>query len=231
MCFDDELNGAAQRYYLVSLRLAAEAGDDVGSSIVLRALSVQARALGHHRQALHLAEAAVRTASRVAPARTRAFLLGQLAVADAATGDRRAAGTHLLAAGRHLEQVGDDSIPVGAYHPSSLAHQQAAVAAFSGDRHAAIAALQDSIRHRPALERRSRAITLARLAELQLRDGDLSQAVESWGRFLCEYPHLRSRRADTAFATLRASVRPHQDNVLARALAKRAASMNRQWRC
>lgn len=225
LCFDDELHGVAQRYYLASLRLAAEAGDNVGYGIALRALSVQARLLGHNQRSLALAEAAVRATSRVAPAQIRAFLLGQLAVADAATGDQRAAATHLIAAEQHLERAGTPTDPVGAYHSSSLAHQHAAVSAYCGDRRAAVVALQESIRHRPVGERRSRAITLARLAELQIRDGRLDQACDTWDRFLNDYPHLRSRRADTAFATLRANIRTHQKNPTVRALSQRVAIM------
>ncbi|MGC7101093.1 tetratricopeptide repeat protein [Amycolatopsis lurida] len=225
LCFDDELHGVAQRYYLASLRLAAEAGDNVGYGIALRALSVQARLLGHNQRALALAEAAVRATSRAAPAQTRAFLLGQLAVADAATGDQRAAATHLIAAEQHLERAGNPTDPVGAYHSSSLAHQHAAVSACSGDRRAAVVALQESIRHRPVGERRSRAITLARLAELQIRDGRLDQACDTWDSFLNDYPHLRSRRADTAFATLRANIRTHQKSPTVRALSQRVAVM------
>lgn len=88
MCFDDEVHGSAQHYYLTSLRLGAEGGDPYGYAIALRALSVQAHHLGHHLQALDLAEAGVRTASTRIPPHSSAFLLGQLAVAHAAVGNR-----------------------------------------------------------------------------------------------------------------------------------------------
>jgi hypothetical protein len=226
MCFDDELHGAAQRYYLVSLRLAADSGDIVGYAVTLRALSVQAHALGHHQLAADLAESAVRTAVRSAPAHTRAFLLGQLAVVTATTGDRHAAVAHLSAAEHNLERAAVPTGPVGAYHPASLAHQHAAVAACFGDRHSAITALQNSIRHRPAHERRARAITLTKLAELQLAEGRLEQACATWARFLDDYPQLRSGRANTALATLRSRALPHRNNPVARALLRRAATVS-----
>ena len=223
MCFDDELHGVAERYYLTSLRLAAEAGDPVCYAAGLRQLSVQARLLGHVQPAVHLAEAAVRTAKRTATPATCAFLAGQLAVANAANGDRHTAMTHLAQAEHELQRSGSTASPVATYHPASLAHQHAAVAACLGDRREAAAALTRSIRHRPAGERRSHAITLARLAELQWTDGHLDQACHTWHHFLDIYPPLCSRRATTALANLRAATRPHQHVPAVRALRQRAA--------
>ncbi|GLZ30095.1 hypothetical protein Lesp02_22850 [Lentzea sp. NBRC 105346] len=224
MCFDDELHGSAQQYYLTSLRLAAEGGDGYGYAIALRALSVQAHHLGHHPQALDLAESSVRTAS-AAPAHSRAFLLGQLAVAQAAVGNRRDAMATLAAADRHLARSSNSSPAVGAYHPASLAHQHAATAVSLGDRATAIRALASSLRCRPPHERRSRAITLAQLAELQIAEGRLERACSTWQDFLDDYPLLSSRRADRAMASLRAHARAHQRNPVARALLERARSL------
>ncbi len=227
MCFDDELHGLAQHYYLASLRLAAEGGDPIGYALTLRALSVQARSLGHHRRAVDLAETAVRTATSRATPRVRAFLLGQLAVAHAADGNRHDALAALAAAERHLTRAGRHTPGVAAYHAGSLAHQRAAATACLGDRRIAIKALETSLRHRPAEERRSRVITLARLAELQLTDGRLEQACHTWHRFLDDYPNLRSRRADTALRTLRARTCPNQNHPAVRGLLRRATAAER----
>ncbi|MCI2415822.1 hypothetical protein MOQ72_00160 [Saccharopolyspora sp. K220] len=94
----------------------------------------------------------------------------------------------------------------------------------SGDRPAAIAALRTSVRHRPNCERRSRAITLARLAELQLADGQLERACDTWHQFLDDYPYLSSRPADAALAALRSCVRPFAANPVAGVLLHRAAT-------
>jgi transcriptional regulator with XRE-family HTH domain len=225
MCFDDQLHGAAQRYYRTSLWLTAEAGDATGHAVTLRGLSAQARLLGHHRQAVDLAEAAVRTGLGSTSPQIQAFLLGQFAVATAAVGDHRAAIAHITRAEQFLHRSDSTPKSVGACHPASLAHQQAAVAACLGDRRGAVAALESSIRHRPAGERRSRAITLARLAELQFAGGQLEKACHTWHRFLDDYPDLRSGRADRAFAHLRACTRPHGSDSVARQLRLRAASL------
>lgn len=225
MCFDEQLHGAAQRYYRTSLWLTAEAGDATGHAVTLRGLSAQARLLGHYRQAVDLAEAAARTGLGSPSPQIHAFLLGQFAVATAAAGDHRAAITHLTKAEQSLDRSDGTPKSVGACHPASLAHQQAAVAACLGDRRGAVTALESSIRHRPAGERRSRAITLARLAELQFAGGQLETACHTWHRFLDDYPDLRSGRADRAFAHLRASTHPHESNSVARQLRLRAASL------
>ncbi|WP_158895703.1 tetratricopeptide repeat protein [Amycolatopsis anabasis] len=226
MCFDDELHGAAQRYYLTGLQLSGEAGDATGYAVTLRALSVQARLLGHHREAVNLAESAARVTTKVST-ETRAFVYGQLAVANAANGDQRSAHECLGAAEKQLERVSSARTPVGAYHPAALSHQHAAIRACTGDRRGAITALTTSVRHRPIGERRSRAITLARLAELQLDDGQLEQACGTWERFLDDYPYLWSRRADTALHTLRARLRPHAKSTCARSLLTKATALSK----
>lgn len=225
MNFDEQLHGIAQRCYSTSLMIAAEGGDVAGYALALRALSVQARTLGHHRQAVDLAEAAVRSAARRVSPQTRAFLLGQLAVAHAAAGDRHNAVINLGLAERAFKQADLLPLPVGAYHGGSLAHQRAVVAACTGDRRGAITALEAASRHRPATERRSRAILLARLAELQAASGQLELACSTWTQFLADCPHLHSARIDAALANLRALTRPHQRNTSVRRLHEIVATL------
>ncbi|AGM07231.1 hypothetical protein [Amycolatopsis keratiniphila] len=227
LCFDDELHGAAQRYYLVAGRLSHAAGDALHYAISLRALSVQARMLGHRAAAVDLATTAARALPGDAPALTRAFLVGQVAAAEAAADDQRNAVTHLRAAETYLDQARDTSSPVGTYHPAALSHHHAAVRACLGERPAAVSALTRSLRHRPASERRARAITLARLAELHLDAGEVDRACQAWDQFLDDYPHLRSQRADTALVTLRARLRPHAAYPPARSVTHKAAEVSR----
>lgn len=222
MSFDDELHGVAQRYYLTALRLATENDDAASYALTLRAMSVQALALGHVREAVHLAEAATTSGRRCEPVR-QAFLYGQLAVARAADGDRHRALAVLSAAERRLEQATSQaSSPVGSYHPAALAHQQALVQELLKDQAGAITALHHSIAQRPAAERRSRALLSAHQARLRLERGSLDEAIAGWHRFLDDYPHLTSGRATTALRTLRACVRPHAANAQAKALLARA---------
>lgn len=230
MNFDEQFHGVAQRYYLTCLRMATEAADATTYALGLRALSVQARLLGHHRQAVDLAEGAVRAGPRATPPQTRAFLFGQLAVAHAAAGDRRAALTNLAVAKRYVDDGATDRPLLGAYHLASFAHQQAAVVACLGDRRGAAKALTVAIRRRPGSERRSRAIMLARLAEFQAADGQIELACRTWTEFLADYPHIQSARADAALANLRALVRPHQRNPAVRKLTHAVAALTVEGR-
>jgi tetratricopeptide (TPR) repeat protein len=227
MCFDDDQHALAQRYYRAALDLAVRNGDPAAYAIGLRALSVQARELGHHRPALQLAEVAASTGRRQFPPERQAFFLGQVAVAAAADGDRRGAIEALGAAERLLSKASSAGAAtmMGSYHPASLAHQQAAVCELLGDRRGAIDAMSASVRHRPPGERRSRAITTAWLAELQLAHGHLDEAVVTWHSFLDDYPYLRSGRATAALKRLRSMLRPHAANKSAARLLTQAAAL------
>ncbi|ADD41694.1 hypothetical protein [Stackebrandtia nassauensis] len=223
--FDDELHGTAQRYYHVAAELAREAGRPGPHAMALRALSVQARLLGHPRPALALAEASLSDAPTDCDPLTRAFLTGQLAVAHAADGDRYRA-LRQLSATEHWFAKGCDRVDAPmAYNHASLAHQKAAVLALLHQRPQAIAALELSVRQRPAHERRSRAITKARLAELQLSHGHLEQATATWHTFLDDYRCILSGRARSALAIMRASLRPYKNNRLAGEVLRRALAL------
>ncbi|WP_079181044.1 hypothetical protein [Streptomyces sp. CB00316] len=218
--FDMNHHAAAQRLYLTSVELAREAGDRIGYGIALRGLSVQAHALGHFAEAHHLAEQAVDVALRHAPPHQQAFFHGQLAVTLAGRGDVRHT-RHLTAADRCLERSPSGDTPVGAFHAGSLALQRAATAASRGDRHAAARALDLSLRHRPADERRSRALSLAELAETQLAVGHLERACRTWHEFLDVHPRVHSARADDRVRLLTAKARPYSGNPLVAALLGR----------
>lgn len=85
-----------------------------------------------------------------------------------------------------------------------------------------IRVLQQSIRHQPAQERQGRAHAYAVLARRQVALGHLDAACHSWGRFLDEYEHVSSARADDHFGTLRAAVRQHAKSRPVEELAERA---------
>ena len=231
MCFDDEQNAIAQRYYLVALKLSIENEDPVGYAVTLRAMSVQARTLGHVREALSLAEAAVASIADCddVPGLQRASLYGPLAVAAAAHGDRDAALSALTCAERLAAGVTEDSPERGFchYRAASHAYQDAAVRALLGDRPGAIRVLSESVRRRATDERRSRAITLASLAELHLDQGHLDESIAACHAFIDDYPPLRSSRVRSALTHLTARLRPHAANHSARQLLVRAAAVSR----
>ncbi|MEU9147801.1 hypothetical protein [Streptomyces sp. NPDC048349] len=224
LCFDGNQQGMAQAYYRAGLRLGQEAGDPGCWAPVLRSMSVQAHYLGHRKQAWELAGAAAREAGRL-PALQAAFVTGQLAVAEAACGDRRAALTHLAEAERLLERSDGQRAAIGDYHHAALAHQQAEALAALGDVRGAIAALGTSLRRRPPGERRARAVTLARLAELHLHQGHVERACATWHEMLDAVPQLDSARVDEALRRLRGRLQPVGGNRTARALLARARAL------
>ncbi|MFF1496490.1 hypothetical protein [Streptomyces sp. NPDC058304] len=223
LCFDSNQHGVAQAYYRAALRLGREAGDPQCHAPVLRAMSVQAHHLGHRTQALELAEAAAREAGRL-PALQAAFVTGQLAVAEAACGDRRAAVSHLAGAQRLLDRSAGQSAPIGDYHQAALCHQQAEALAALGDGRGAIAALGASLRHRPAAERRARAVTAARLAELHLGQGHLERACAAWHELLDVVPQLESARVTDALRRMRGRLRAVRASGVVRPLLERVAA-------
>lgn len=235
MYADDIRNGAAQSYHRAALRLAAEAGDRTVYASVLRTMSEHALEVGHRRAALRLAEAAARAAPADTPAHDRALLLAQLALAQAATGDGEGAAATLAEAERHRVPAPGAALR-GTALPSSrasFAHCRGRTLAALGDRAAAVAALRSSVEHHPATAHLHRALTHAELARLLLADGRLGEACTAWHRFLDDYPHLRSGRADRALAELRGNLRAHAAHPPARALLCRADAAGRRegpWR-
>lgn len=225
VCFDSGLHGLAQRYYLASLGVAEHSGDPALRATILRGMSVQAYSLRHVREALQLAEAANAYGKALPPARAAA-LAGQLAVASAANGLRREASAQLRRAESLLDECGSADEPVGAYHRSSLGHQTAEVLAAAGDRRGAIGVLASSIRQRPDGERRSRAVTVARLAHLQLDVGHLEAACRTVGQLCEDYPYLHSARVDDSLGALRMRLRPFSRNAEARATLGRISALS-----
>ncbi|MFC5802654.1 hypothetical protein [Streptomyces formicae] len=231
MHLDTQAQGLAQRYLTTSLRLALEADDRSTGAIALRVMSAQAHGLGHHREALDLAQSAARAAS-AAPAHVHAFALAQLAVAQAAGKDRNHALASLRRAERLAEPTGSPPGPFSSYAPSALAYQQAEALGQLGDHRAAVSALTTSANHRPPNEVRARALTRAQLAQNHLHLGHLDASCDAWQLFLDDYPHLGSGKADHALRTLRRQLAPHRryppaEVVLTRAYALSSRSVDR----
>ncbi|WP_162907055.1 tetratricopeptide repeat protein [Allorhizocola rhizosphaerae] len=220
-CFDEELHGAAQHFYRTAAHLAILAADFSTYAITLRAMSAQARLLGHDRKALRLAQDAVMVPAITCP-KTRAFLEGQLAVTHAANRHRDQAIMHLQKAERHLSNDPGTAVVVGGYDEAELAYHRAVVLALLGDRKGAIESLQRSIRLHPPSERRSKLLCLARLAELQLAYSQVDKAVATWHCFLDEYPGMDSGRVRSALAIMRERTRPFAHSVRFANLLRRA---------
>ncbi|WP_165964568.1 hypothetical protein, partial [Actinomadura sp. KC216] len=223
MSFDDHAQGPAQRFYRTSLLIASDGSRREEYAWALRAMSVQAHSLGHFRPALQLAESA---ASPRLSVLTRASVSAQAAVALASTGSRRRAVREIGKAEQLLDRALDTpSHSVGSYHRAALAFHKATVHAHLNEHRAALGALREALPLWSTAERRSRAITLARMAELELGQGMLEEAVATAHRFLDAYSQIHSARVREALTDLQARLRPYGKNHAARTLLQRAAQI------
>ncbi|WP_180268716.1 hypothetical protein [Streptomyces sp. Ru87] len=226
MYADDLRHGIAQQYHRAGVHLAAEAGDHLVGAVVLSGMGAHALDVGHCRQALRLTEAALRVAPARTPPGTRALLLTRLAPALASAGHRDRALASVAEAEEHCRRAADGGTP----GPAGVCDCSRALCAFAkgrtlaalGDRAAAVAALRQSLEHRPASACRWRALTHAEIARLLLADGRLEEACAAWHRFLDDRPQWRSARADRALAGLRRELRGHAAHPRAGAVLGRA---------
>ncbi|MEU4410790.1 hypothetical protein AB0F88_40320 [Streptosporangium sp. NPDC023963] len=178
MAMDAGEAGLAQRWYVQTVRLADEAGDRVLRATALRSMAVQARELGHDREALALADAAASALGGRAPGRTVAWVTGMQAEAHAGVADRQDALTLLRRTEAQLERV--DSLPeaewTGNYRRESLEHQTGLALTALGDHAAAATHYAASMETRRPVERRTRAVVGLRCAHAHLQAGDAERA-------------------------------------------------------
>lgn len=224
---DEQRHGLAQRAFLTAAELAEEGNDAVGVAVARRALSSQAHQLGHLRLGLDLAESACGAAPAGTPPSTRAFLYAGLAVTQASGGLRDRAWKTLGRAERELARVPSDMTScleppqgesVGAYQDAALLYQSAHVCGALGDRAGAVQELRASLHARPSGERRTRAVSHAELAELQLSRGRLEEACGAWQEFLDDAALVRSGRVRRARDRMPRLLRPYTRERCVRSL-------------
>ncbi|RAJ31268.1 hypothetical protein K353_06172 [Kitasatospora sp. SolWspMP-SS2h] len=198
--FDEWRHGEAQRWYRLSAALADEAADARALALALRALSVQALELGHPGPALDRAGAALRAGQHLPD--SRAFLLGQYAVALAARG-RPDDALRAVEGAEDALPGATASAPTGCYHAATLAYQRGEVHRRLGNLPAAVTSLRTSLRLRPGAERRSQALVHARLAETLAARGQLEEACASWQEFVSLRYQVDSARVERAAGRMR----------------------------
>ncbi|UCM91189.1 Tat pathway signal protein [Streptomyces marincola] len=213
MAFDNAEHAAAQRYFTLSLSLAAEADDAPMAGHVLRAMAHQAVELGHPGHAVRLARASVdgQRYTRAAP-RERALLGVVHARALASAGQPRAAAGALLRAEDDLAMAkpGDDEPGrVFFFGEASLAHETACVLRDTGDLAGAQREFRRSVRTRKASSfTRTHAVTLGYLGSVQARQGAIEEACATWARALDAMDGIRSARARQTVTEMRRALSP-----------------------
>ncbi|MEU6057761.1 tetratricopeptide repeat protein [Streptomyces sp. NPDC047097] len=222
-----ELRGLAQGYYAHAFRLAAEAGDAELSATALRGLTVQCIELGLRAEAVQLGEACVEQGRHVGNSRAIAYYESTLANAAAQDDDRRTATWHLAASEAAIGRpsaVGGESWAAH-YSPGRWAHDSGMVLSRLGDLDAAEEQLRLALDIHGLDRRRTRAIVLADLGTVRLRQGDLDGALATWSDFADCADGVRSVKVRAALRDMRVRLRRYPGSVEAQALRERAAQV------
>jgi hypothetical protein len=211
MAFDNSEHAIAQRYFAVAVKLAAEADDAPLAAHILRAMAHQAVDLGHHRQAVEIAEASLDGRRYEAASPRERSLIGVVhARALAVDGQRAAARRALLRAETDLASAtaGDDEPGrVFFFGEASLAHETACTLRDMGDLAAATKEFQRSVRTRKAATfTRTHAVTLGYLGAVQARSGSIEEACGTWSEALDAMDGIHSGRARQAVRDMRSSL-------------------------
>lgn len=228
MAQDEGNNGLAQRYYAHAYRLAAEAGDPELSATALRGLAVQAIDLGHRADALRISEKCVEQARNLDDSRAVSYYQTTLADAAALDGDRRLATRSLAASQSAIEK--SPSTPPGESWASHFsigrwAHHAGMILARLGDQDGATEHLHQALEIHGLDRRRSRAIVLADLGQVHLRQGDVDAALATWTAFLDCADGIRSVKITGAAQDMYARLDRHRHVPEAEELRERAAPL------
>ncbi|MEN8651694.1 tetratricopeptide repeat protein [Streptomyces sp. 21So2-11] len=200
-----ENQGRAQQYYAHAYRLAAEAEDPELSATALRGMAVQAIDLGYRAEAVQLGEACVRYGRHLENPRAVAYYEATLANAAAQDDDRHTATRHLAfsetAIGR--PQSGSGESWAAHYSPGRWAHDSGMILTRLGDLDAAEEHLHLALDIHGLDRRRTRAIVLADLGGVRLRQGNIDGALMTWSEFIDCADGIRSIKVRTALDDMR----------------------------
>ncbi|MFI2644194.1 tol-pal system YbgF family protein [Streptomyces sp. NPDC018610] len=224
MVADAGHQGLAQRYYLLALDTATEAGDHHTRAIILRGMSVQAARMNVLRYAADLADAAV-TAAASDSGDLRAFVLVQRAYVRSLRGEHESAYRDLGMAEQSLDRAVDCRNAFFHYPRAGFAYRQGQTLYRLRDVGPALDALRYAAAERSAHDHRLRALSQARAALVLLAQGRADEACVHGRLFVEEYPFLRSRRSVLALRELRARLMPFRRVPEAASLLARLSSL------
>ncbi|MDJ1135154.1 hypothetical protein [Streptomyces iconiensis] len=228
MSADSTHHGLAQRYFHLSAGMAAEAGNRSLYAIVLRATSAHAHQLGRRRTGMDQA-AYDATPDSASPA-TRAYLLVQLALGLAHTGEPHQARRYLAQAEEHHARATEENRPFADYPRAGLDFQRAQVLLALDGPEPAITALRASLLHRPTQAHRSRALTHIQLAQLHLYTGHMEEASAHVHPCLEHASYLHSPLVRQHLLSLHTQLSAHRRHDPARrALREIRATLNTQF--
>ncbi|MEU7028875.1 Tat pathway signal protein [Streptomyces sp. NPDC046275] len=231
--FDAGQHHLAQRYFTAAVKLAAEANDGPLAGHVLRAMAHQAVDLGHPRHALELASASMEPRHYGQASHQEKALLSIVhARALAASGDRAGTLAAITRAERDLGRAGTDHTPdrVTFFTEASLAHETACALRDLGSTRDAAAHFQRSVATRQQhAYTRTHSVTLGYLGSVQVRQGHLDEACDTWGKALDAMTGVHSGRARDVLVRMQSDLSPFRRRGSRKAteLGHRAAEMLR----
>ncbi|MET7852315.1 tetratricopeptide repeat protein [Streptomyces avermitilis] len=224
---NSDLQGIAQGYYAHAYSLADEAGDPELAATALRGLAVQCINLGYRAEAVQLSEACVNYGRNLPNPRAVSYYNATLAHAAAQDDDRPLARRHLAVAeaaiGKHVTGPGDSW--AAHYSPGRWAHETGMIYNRLGDLTAAEKHLHLALDIHGLDRRRTRAIVLADLAGVRLRQGNADGAMSTWSDFLNCADGVRSVKVRAAIQDMRVRLRRFPDVPEAQELRTRAAAL------
>lgn len=223
MYVDTTRNGAAHYCFRMAAELANEANAPAMWGIAARTMASQALQLGHRSKAIEYSEAAVDALTPATPPAVRAFVFAQAAVTRASAISKQGAYNALAQAEQACRMAPASSDPFESYSVAALSFQSAEMHEKLGDTRAAIDTLRHAAEVRPLNDRRGRALTQARRAQLYLRTGELDHSCACWSEFLSLSSDLRSHTAMHSTRTMRRELRPYARNSQVRDLLDRTA--------
>lgn len=226
MARDEGNQGLSQRYNVHSFRLAAEAGENELAATALRGLADQAIDLGHLPTAVRLAEACEQRGRKLGNPKALAYYRNTLARATAADGDRTTAAKMLTSAQAAIEHAPARPGQSWASHYSHgrWAHESGMIHATMGDLAAAEEHLHLALDIHGLDRKRTRAIVLADLGQVQLKRGNSAQALATWNDFLNCADGVQSVRINDGLTNIAARLPGIADSPAVQELSERIAA-------
>ncbi|MCX4826856.1 Tat pathway signal protein [Streptomyces sp. NBC_01142] len=209
--FDAGEHPIALRWFTVATQLAEEAKDAPLAGHVLRAMAHQAVDLKQPGQAVRLATDSI-AGKRYSNASWREkALIGVVHARSLAADNRRTEAVAALAqAERDLSKAGEGDGPgrVWFFGEASLAHETAATLRDLGDLKGAQQQFRHSVRTRRAQFARTHSVTLGYLGDVQVQQGQLEAACDTWGQALDAMTGVQSGRARETVVQMRRALSP-----------------------
>ncbi|MGW3930856.1 Tat pathway signal protein [Streptomyces microflavus] len=209
--FDAGEHPVALRWFTVATQLAEEARDAPLAGHVLRAMAHQAVDLKQPAQAVRLATDSIAGKRYTNASWREKALIGVVHARSLAADNRRQEAVAALAqAERDLSNAGEGEEPgrVWFFGEASLAHETAAALRDLGDLKGAEKQFRHSVRTRRAQFARTHSVTLGYLGAVQVQQGQLEAACDTWGQALDAMTGVQSGRAKETVVQMRRSLSP-----------------------